>query len=166
MCGYSERVDLEFSTRKEILYLKATMYYFVNCVNTIGPFWPEKSTLTSVNLALWRAVDTLLLGSCRYNFTESCWLIPFARLFPHRHNKSAKQQIRLRLPIFFFRREPQATSHFRYPFFSCLSLPSLLEDFESHHTSVKPFLPFLNYYNIPRNSNFKSKFQGKLSFHK
>ena len=37
--------DIELNTRREILYLQATMHYFVYHINTIALYWEEKPTL-------------------------------------------------------------------------------------------------------------------------
>ena len=37
---------VELNTRREILYLQATMFYFVYHINTIALYWQEKSTLS------------------------------------------------------------------------------------------------------------------------
>ena len=33
---------VELKTRREIPYLQATMYYFINHINTIALYWQEK----------------------------------------------------------------------------------------------------------------------------
>ena len=37
---------VELNTRRVILYLQATMFYFVYHINTIALYWQEKSTLS------------------------------------------------------------------------------------------------------------------------
>ena len=40
----AHELDVELNTRKKILYLQATMYYFVYYGNTIALHWQEKQT--------------------------------------------------------------------------------------------------------------------------
>ena len=39
-----ERSTRQLNTRREILYLQATMYYFVYLIKTVALYWQEEST--------------------------------------------------------------------------------------------------------------------------